>query len=229
MGGGWRRRFVDGAGTRNPVSWTTNDENALRAWDHRQEEGATERRALTPAFEAETVRLCRIGDRRRSLISSRLRWTEWAKRAESHAGSGPREALTSAEREIMPRLRRNEKRAPHGMVRLSTGNGEFNVRRGNGVIRPRRERDGGFSTEELQVYVPRALECSSGITTVRASLVAQILASLSCLVRTVCLWCPASVPSRKASVVGCVGAFARLLASIAERDLFLQDSGGSAR
>jgi transposase-like protein len=69
------------------------------------------RRALTPEFKAEAVRLCRVGDRTTTQVAADLDLTEtalreWVKRADIDAGKGPPDALTTAEREEMARLRR---------------------------------------------------------------------------------------------------------------------------
>lgn len=73
------------------------------------------RRAFTPEFKAEAVRLCKVGDRSIKQVASDLDLTEtalreWVKRAEVDAGKGPPEALTSAEREELTKLRRENKR-----------------------------------------------------------------------------------------------------------------------
>jgi transposase-like protein len=73
------------------------------------------RRAFTPEFKAEAVRLCRVGDRSITQVAADLDLTEtalreWVKRADIDAGNGPPEALTTAEREEMARLRREVKR-----------------------------------------------------------------------------------------------------------------------
>ena len=73
------------------------------------------RRAFTPEFKAEAVRLCRVGDRSITQVAADLDLTEtalreWVKRADIDAGKGPPEALTTAEREEMARLRRENKR-----------------------------------------------------------------------------------------------------------------------
>jgi transposase-like protein len=73
------------------------------------------RRAFTPEFKAEAVRLCRVGDRTITQVAGDLDLTEtalreWVKRADIDAGKGPPEALTTAEREEMARLRRENKR-----------------------------------------------------------------------------------------------------------------------
>jgi len=73
------------------------------------------RRAFTPEFKAEAVRLCRVGDRSITQVAADLDLTEtalreWVKRADIDAGNGPPEALTTAEREEMARLRRENKR-----------------------------------------------------------------------------------------------------------------------
>ena len=73
------------------------------------------RRAFTPEFKAEAVRLCRVGDRSVRQVADDLDLTEtalraWVKRADIDAGNGPPEALTTAEREELARLRRDNKR-----------------------------------------------------------------------------------------------------------------------
>lgn len=73
------------------------------------------RRKFTPEFKAEAVRLTRIGDRSIGQVAVDLDLTEtnlrdWVKRADADAGQGPPETLTSAEREELTRLRRDNKR-----------------------------------------------------------------------------------------------------------------------
>jgi transposase len=73
------------------------------------------RRSFTPEFKAEAVRLCKVGDRSMKQVATDLDLTEtalreWVKRAEVDAGRGPPEAVTSAEREELTRLRREVKR-----------------------------------------------------------------------------------------------------------------------
>jgi transposase-like protein len=73
------------------------------------------RRAFTPEFKAEAVRLCKVGDRTITQVAGDLDLTEtalreWVKRADIDAGKGPPEALTTAEREEMARLRQENKR-----------------------------------------------------------------------------------------------------------------------
>src|SRR5690606_41063802 len=73
------------------------------------------RRAFTPEFKAEAVRLCRVGDRTIAQVAVDLDLTEtalreWLKRAEVDEGNGPPGALTTAEREELARLRRENKR-----------------------------------------------------------------------------------------------------------------------
>ena len=73
------------------------------------------RRKFTLEFKAEAVRLCRVGDRTIGQIASDLDLTEtalreWVKRADIDAGHGPADALTSAEREELQQLRRENKR-----------------------------------------------------------------------------------------------------------------------
>jgi transposase len=73
------------------------------------------RRKFTPEFKAETVRLCRVGDRTIGQVAEDLDLTEtalreWVKRADIDAGQGPPDALTTSEREELARLRRDNKR-----------------------------------------------------------------------------------------------------------------------
>ena len=73
------------------------------------------RRAFTPEFKAEAVRLCRVGDRTIAQVAGDLDLTEtalreWVKRAVIDASKGPPEALTTAEREELAKLRRDNKR-----------------------------------------------------------------------------------------------------------------------
>ena len=73
------------------------------------------RRAFTPEFKAEAVRPCKVGDRTITQVAEDLDLTEtalrdWVKRADIDAGKGPPDALTTAEREEMAKLRRELKR-----------------------------------------------------------------------------------------------------------------------
>jgi transposase-like protein len=73
------------------------------------------RRKFTPEFKAEAVRLTRVGDRTIAQVALDLDLTEtnlreWVKRADADTGKGPPETLTSAEREELTRLRRENKR-----------------------------------------------------------------------------------------------------------------------
>lgn len=61
------------------------------------------RRAFTPEFKAEAVRLCKVGDRSVKQVAVDLDLTEmalreWVKRADIDAGEGQPGALTSDER-----------------------------------------------------------------------------------------------------------------------------------
>ena len=74
-----------------------------------------QRRVFTPEFRAEAVRLCKVGDRTIAQVSKDLDLTEnslreWVKRADIDAGKGPPDALTTAERDELARLRRENKR-----------------------------------------------------------------------------------------------------------------------
>src|SRR6476469_8751649 len=73
------------------------------------------RRACTPEFKADAVRLAKAGDRTIGQVAKDLDLTEtalrdWVRRAEIDAGKGPPDALTTAEREELQRLRREVKR-----------------------------------------------------------------------------------------------------------------------
>jgi transposase len=73
------------------------------------------RRKFTAQFKAEAVRLCQAGDRSVGQVARDLDLTEtavreWVKLAEVDAGKGPAGALTTAEREELTRLRRENKR-----------------------------------------------------------------------------------------------------------------------
>jgi transposase-like protein len=73
------------------------------------------RRAFTPEFKADAVRLVKAGDRGIGQVAKDLDLTEtalreWVKRDEIEAGKGPPDALTTAERDELLRLRRDNKR-----------------------------------------------------------------------------------------------------------------------
>jgi transposase-like protein len=73
------------------------------------------RRSFNPEFKMEAVRLCKAGGRSIKQVAKDLDLTEtalrdWVKRADIDAGKGPPEALTTAEREELARLRRELKR-----------------------------------------------------------------------------------------------------------------------
>jgi transposase-like protein len=73
------------------------------------------RRAFTPEFKAEAVRLCKVGDRTTRDVAKDLDLTEtalrdWVKRADIDAGEGPPGALTTDERAELQQLRRENKR-----------------------------------------------------------------------------------------------------------------------
>jgi transposase len=73
------------------------------------------RRAFTPEFKTEAVRLCKVGDRTIKQVALDLDLTEtalrdWVKRAAIDAGEGPPGALTSDERAELTQLRRENKR-----------------------------------------------------------------------------------------------------------------------
>jgi transposase-like protein len=86
-----------------------------REWTMEKTKKRRKRRAFTPEFKAEAVRLCKVGDRTITQVAGDLDLTEtalreWVKRADIDAGKGPPEALTTAEREEMARLRQENKR-----------------------------------------------------------------------------------------------------------------------
>ena len=73
--------------------------------------GRRKRRKFTDEFKAETVRLVEAGGKSIGAVARDLDLTEsavrkWVKQAEIDAGRGPAGALTTAEREEVQRLRR---------------------------------------------------------------------------------------------------------------------------
>ncbi|MDI1450815.1 IS3 family transposase [Polyangium sp. 6x1] len=73
------------------------------------------RRSFSAEFKAEAVRLCQVGDRSITKVAQDLDLTEtalreWLRAAEVSVGETPPEALTSAERDELVRLRREVKR-----------------------------------------------------------------------------------------------------------------------
>lgn len=73
------------------------------------------RRSFDAEFKAEAVRLCKVGDRSIAQVAKDLSLTEtalreWVRRADIDEGKGPPGALTTAEREELARLRRENKR-----------------------------------------------------------------------------------------------------------------------
>ncbi len=86
-----------------------------REWTMERKKQRRKRRAFTPEFKAEAARLCKVGDRSVARVAVDLDLTEtalreWVKRADIDAGNGPPGALTTAEREELARLRRENKR-----------------------------------------------------------------------------------------------------------------------
>jgi transposase-like protein len=72
------------------------------------------RRHFTPEFKAEAVRLTQAGDRTIPQVAEDLDLTvtalrNWVRQAEVDSGKGPPGALTSAEREELQKLRRENK------------------------------------------------------------------------------------------------------------------------
>jgi transposase-like protein len=73
------------------------------------------RRAFTPEFNADAVRLVKASERGVGQVAKELDLTEtalrdWVKRDAVDAGEGPPDALTTVEREELVRLRRDNKR-----------------------------------------------------------------------------------------------------------------------
>jgi transposase-like protein len=73
------------------------------------------RRVFTDAFRADAVRLCAHGGRSIAQVATDLDLTEsalraWVKQAAADAGTSPSDVLTSAEREELQQLRRDNKR-----------------------------------------------------------------------------------------------------------------------
>ena len=73
------------------------------------------RRAFTPEFKADAVRLVKASERGVGQVAKELDLTEtalrdWVKRDAVDAGKGPPDALTTVEREELVRLRRDNKR-----------------------------------------------------------------------------------------------------------------------
>jgi transposase len=73
------------------------------------------RRVFTPEFKADVVRLCREGGEKPHVVSNRLGLTEsavrnWVKQADVDAAGGTADAMTTAEREELHQLRRENKR-----------------------------------------------------------------------------------------------------------------------
>ena len=73
------------------------------------------RRKFTAEFKADAVRLCAAGGRSIGQVATDLDLTEtalreWVRRSEADAGKGNPEVLTTAEREELRQLRRDNKR-----------------------------------------------------------------------------------------------------------------------
>jgi transposase len=76
---------------------------------------ARKRRHFTREFKAEAVRLCKAGGRTVAQLAKELDLTEtslraWVAQADVDVGEGPPGALTTAEREELQQLRRENKR-----------------------------------------------------------------------------------------------------------------------
>jgi transposase-like protein len=77
------------------------------------------RHTFTPAFKADAVRLCRVGDRSIAQVAKDLDLTEtalreWVHHADVDAGKGPADALTSVDRAELARRRRKIKQLQMG-------------------------------------------------------------------------------------------------------------------
>lgn len=75
---------------------------------------ARKRRSFTKGFKADAVRLVQAGDRSVGQVAKDLDLTEtslraWVKQAEVDAGKGPAEALTTAEKQELAQLRRENR------------------------------------------------------------------------------------------------------------------------
>jgi transposase-like protein len=73
------------------------------------------RRRFTPEFKADAVKIVRTSGKSIPQVARELDLTEtalreWVHRADVDAGNGPPDALTSAEREELTKLRRENKR-----------------------------------------------------------------------------------------------------------------------
>src|SRR6266542_4629031 len=95
-----------------PVSWTP--QQARKCARSEPWQSGREGRSIRSS-RREAVRLCKVGDRSIEQVAKDLDLTEtalrdWVKRADIDAGKGPPEALTTAEREELARLRRELKR-----------------------------------------------------------------------------------------------------------------------
>lgn len=76
---------------------------------------ARKRRHFTREFKTEAVRLCKAGGRTVAQVAKELDLTEtslrsWVTQAQVDVGDGPPGALTTAEREELQQLRRENKR-----------------------------------------------------------------------------------------------------------------------
>jgi transposase len=72
------------------------------------------RRSFTKEFKAEVVQLCRAGDRSTSRVAKDLDLTdtavrEWVRQAVIDAGAGDKGELTSAEKQELTQLRRDNR------------------------------------------------------------------------------------------------------------------------
>jgi transposase len=76
--------------------------------------GLRKRRSFTKEFKAEVVQLCRAGDRSTSRVAKDLGLTEtavreWVRQAEVDGGTADKGELTSAEKQELTQLRRDNR------------------------------------------------------------------------------------------------------------------------
>ncbi len=84
-------------------------------WTMDKKKKRRKRRAFTPEFKAQAVQLCAVGERNIAQVGDDLDLTEsalrgWVQRAEIDAEKGPPDALNTAEREELAKLRHDNKR-----------------------------------------------------------------------------------------------------------------------
>src|SRR5262249_13045588 len=107
------------------------------------------RRSFTPEFKAELVELCQRGDRSLGQVARDLDLTEtaveeWVKQAERDAGTRHDGGLTSAERQELAELRRENRRLREGVGILKRATAFFaKETRGTAIGSSRRGRPAG--------------------------------------------------------------------------------------